>query len=141
MASCSYFTSEAAERKGSERNAIPAVWPQMSSQSEATLADSTATKIIPRLNSGPRLLNLLLDGFLSAASVTTRINLSSAVTGPDRGSRGRGAARTIGSAAECKHAVGPGSSSDGGIFIKIIHGWLSAAAVTYLGGNGSGVPI
>lgn len=42
---------------------------------------------------------------------------------------------TVGSAAECKHSAERGSTGDSGIFIKIIHSWLSEV-VTNLGRNG-----
>lgn len=48
---------------------------------------------------------------------------------------GLGIAWTIGSAAECKHTIREAAQSGGGIFIRIIHGWLSEV-VTNLGGNG-----
>lgn len=110
---------------------LPAVWPQMSSQSEATLADGTATKksscdwtLTPSAESAVRSSRAAAITQWQVPVCCQRHNSHQPVISHDRSDHrfhGRGIAWTIGSAA---HRVNTrlGSQSNRGIFIKIIHG-------------------
>lgn len=90
----------------------------MSSQSEATLADSAAAETLPPPPT-PRLLNLPPGHSGGSAGARPQLPVRCrrrhgahqpvmAADNSDHRFHGRGAARTIGSAAECKHRTGPG---------------------------------